>query len=218
MPVPRPHKRKFTLPRALRARRASELLTKHAATRNQHAPHLDLSPIFPLKYKTKTKIPRANADATLLRGAMNNFSFWDFTLCRCGVIAARRVDGVCESPCTPSRRWRGGGRRRTAAAAVRGPPGNATGRRRPLPSALHDARRVGPAQKSGPAATAVPVTLTAWHTSRILRRAPVRNSCDLEGAHTSAELHRAPQACNPAGAPRGVDGPRRASKRGRIDQ
>ena len=160
MPAPRPHKRKFTLPRALRARRASELLTNHAATRNQHAPHLDLSPIFPLKYKTKTKIPRANADATRLRGAMNNFSFWEFTLCRCGVIAARRVDGVCESPCTPSRRWRGGGRRRTAAAAVRGPPGNATRRRRPLPSALHDARRVGPAQKSGPAATAVPVTLT----------------------------------------------------------
>ena len=61
-----------------RARRASELLTKHAATRNQHAPHLDLSPIFPLKYKTKTKIPRANADATLLRGAMNNFSFWEY--------------------------------------------------------------------------------------------------------------------------------------------
>ena len=83
----RDHKRKFTLPRALRARRASELLTNttdpaHAATRKsgetpQHAPHLDLSPIFPLKYKTKTKIPRANADATRLRGAMNNFSFWE---------------------------------------------------------------------------------------------------------------------------------------------
>ncbi len=78
----RDHKRKFTLPRALRARRASELLTKHAATRNQHAPHLDLSPIFPLKYKTKTKIPRANADATRLRGAMNNFSFWEFASAR----------------------------------------------------------------------------------------------------------------------------------------
>ena len=48
-----------------RARRASELLTNatdpaHAATRKpgehpQHAPHPDLSPIFPLKYKTKQK-------------------------------------------------------------------------------------------------------------------------------------------------------------------
>ena len=93
MPAPRPHKRKFTLPRALRARRASELLTNHAATRNQHAPHLDLSPIFPLKYKTKTKIPRANADATRLRGAMNNFSFWEYFVSLRGASTASRVRG-----------------------------------------------------------------------------------------------------------------------------
>merc|ERR1712159_842153 len=64
-----------------RARRASELLTNttdpaHAATRKpgehpQHAPHLNnLSPIFPLKYKTETKIPRASRGRDALRGAI----------------------------------------------------------------------------------------------------------------------------------------------------
>ena len=95
LPAPRPHKRKFTLPRALRARRASELLTNHAATRNQHAPHLDLSPIFPLKYKTKTKIPRANADATRLRGAMNNFSFWEYLV----IVAWSRGASIASRVC-----------------------------------------------------------------------------------------------------------------------
>ena len=83
-----------------RARRASELLTNttdpaHAATRKpgehpQHAPHLDLSPIFPLKYKTKTKIPRANRgrDAPSGRDRIT-FSFWETWSCCC-----LRVDGV----------------------------------------------------------------------------------------------------------------------------
>merc|ERR1712159_433026 len=42
--------------------------------RTRHAPPLDLSPIFPLKYKTQTKIPRRTADATRLRGAIITFS------------------------------------------------------------------------------------------------------------------------------------------------
>ena len=46
--------------------------------RTRHAPHLDLSPIFPLKYKTQTKIPRASRgrDAPSGRDRIT-FSFWE---------------------------------------------------------------------------------------------------------------------------------------------
>ena len=98
-----------------RARRASELLTNttdpaHAATRKpgehpQHAPHLDLSPIFPLKYKTKTKIPRASRgrDAPSGRDRIT-FSFWEIAWScasrrwRRGSGLVLRVDGVGAGP------------------------------------------------------------------------------------------------------------------------
>ena len=60
-----------------RARRASELLTKHAATRNQHAPHLDLSPISPSSTKRKQK-SRARTRTRRAFGARITFSFWEY--------------------------------------------------------------------------------------------------------------------------------------------
>ena len=115
----RPQKKIHLAARADSARRASELLTTttdpaHAATRKpgehpQHAPPLDLSPIFPLTYKTKTKSRERAADATRLRGAIAPFHFGNVAWSACGfdgVMAgsfstcaaidggALRVDGV----------------------------------------------------------------------------------------------------------------------------
>merc|ERR1712196_381925 len=68
---PGDHERKFTLPRALIGARGGRVNCRRTR-RTRHAPHLDLSPIFPLKYKTQTKIPRASRGRDAPPGRDNN--------------------------------------------------------------------------------------------------------------------------------------------------
>ena len=79
--------------------------------RTRHAPsppHLDLSPIFPLKYKNKQKSRERAADATRLRGAIITFSFWELVAV-VALIAARRWRLACAAiDRVLARRWRRG--------------------------------------------------------------------------------------------------------------
>ena len=127
---PGDHKRKFTLPRALMGARGGRVNCRRTR-RTRHAPHLDLSPIFPLKYKTQTKIPRASR-ARRARGARCPLIFGN-RLCACASIARRQGRSACAvSVCgAPTASWQGRlpvaaelGRRRTGRTV----PGEGAGR------------------------------------------------------------------------------------------